>query len=151
MKQNCTIFCTIGTAEKFLKIANDISGRRITKEGDKHNWSSLVYEQEETKMTINRMDKTAADNAFIKIIEATQSFVKGIKTSVRTNQDELINTLSTSGQLLAITVEPVFDEISEDIVYSILQASEGVLFTGNDFLNEEGGLILNLDGNSDSV
>ena len=77
------------------------------------------------------------------------AFVKKIKTTHLENQDKLVNSLSTCGQLLAITVEPVFDEISEEVVYSILQAAEGVLFTGNDFLNEEGGLIMDIDGHSE--
>ena len=62
MKQKCTIFCTTGTADNFLKIANEISARKISKEGDNHDWSSLVYRMEDTRMTINRMDKSAPDN-----------------------------------------------------------------------------------------
>ena len=146
MKQKCTIFCTTGTADNFLKIANEISARKISKEGDNHDWSSLVYRMEDTRMTINRMDKSAPDNGLAQVIEATQTLVKKIKTDHSENQNALVDSLSKCEQLLAVTVEPVFDVISEEIVYSILEASDGVLFTGHDFLDQEGCLILDMDG-----
>lgn len=149
MKQNCTLFCTKGSAEKIQKLANDISGRRVKIDGEKQTWSNLVYQFKQTKMTMVRMQEDKDDDSFSKLLDATITFVNKIKTEQLENQASLVTALSNCTLVLAVTVEPEFDEISEDIVYSLLEVGAGVLFTGDSFLNAEGGLVLDTEGKSE--
>jgi hypothetical protein len=149
MAQNCTLYCTTGSAEKFIRLANDVSGRRVKADDEKQTWQQMVYQFKDCKMTINRMDSDDADNKLAELKKATQSFVQSINTESKDNQIALANAIGQTQQVLAVTVEPEFDELSEDIVFSLLEAGEGVLFTGNEFLNIQGGLVLDIEGNSE--
>ncbi len=149
MTQNCTLFCSAETAEQLLKIAVEAAqSNNLEVEGDKQNWLAFRFKNAEMSMIVKRLQKES-DEQFAGIQEAILSFVKEIDTKHQENQSNLVNLLAKCTQLFPITVEPIFDETSEDIVFEMMEAGQGVLFTGNEFLNFEGGLVLDIEGSSE--
>jgi|GEM_PF-4970040 len=155
MPQNCTLYCLADNPEQLIKQVTQLAqDQQFDIEGEENSWLAFRYLSEQTCMITNRMTKEDGDESFLKLTANTVSFICAIEhdtknTQAEENQADLIKHINQSTQVLAVEVDNDFDEISEEILFSIAKISQGIIFTGNEFLNDEGGLILDIDGHSD--
>ena len=155
MSINCSLYCLKNSPLEVLEMARAIvKSDKIDVHGDEDNWLAFRYQQDKTTLIVDRMNKDKVDVGFAELIENTKSFVSSIDTKNTQVQSELIKHINKSTQVLAfeLDIEDVtFDEISEEILFSIAAKANAVIFTGNEFLNIKGGLIFDVEGTSEEA
>ena len=155
MSINCSLYCLKNNPLESLEVARAIiKSGNIDVHGDEDNWLAFRYQQDKTTLIVDRMNKDKADVGFVELIENTQSFISSIETQNTLVQSELIKHINNTTQVLAfeLDIEDVtFDETSEEILFSIAAKANAIIFTGNEFLNIEGGLIFDVEGTSEEA
>lgn len=154
MSQNCSLYCLDNNPEKVLdSVRTLVKHHQLEIEGDETDWKAFRYQSSKVTMIINRLQGTSAGDSFSELVENTYSFVNSIESSNQGNKTELLQHINASIQILAVEVDTeetdCFDEDCEDILFTIAENLNGVLFTGNEFLNIKGGLVLDVEGHSD--
>ena len=150
MTQNCTIYSLSESAIDLVDSIKKIAPKEtLTINGGNDNWSTVEYTSNEASMIVNRMVSVTLDDEFTTLVTSTHGFVQQITSKNTETQNELLNVIQSSKQILGIAADPQFDECAEDIVFALVGCGKSVIFTGNTFLNSEGGLILDVEGNSE--
>jgi len=150
MAVNCTIYSLVTDVGRILDTAKVIVGENnLSVMGAPKAWEYFEYRSDEVSLVVNRMWKTAAGSDFSDLVNSTYSFVKAISSEDEGRQNALLELLASSEQVFGIVVEPEFDEAAEEVVFMLARCGGGVIFTGNEFLNVEGGLVLDIEGNSE--
>jgi hypothetical protein len=155
MSINCSLYCLNNNPEESLNIAREIiKSGQIEVHGEEGNWLAFRYQLDKATLIVDRMNKEKSDVGYLELIDNTQSFVSSIDAKNLRMQSELINHIKNTVQILAfeLDIEGVtFDEISEEILFSIAAKANAVIFTGNEFLNVKGGLVLDVEGTSEEA
>ncbi len=153
MSINCSLYCLNNNPVEVLDVVRSIAkSEQIEVHGDDDNWLAFRFQQDRITLIVDRMNKHKADVGFSELIENTESFVSSIETKNTQVQSELVNHVNKSIQVLAfeLDIEDVtFDQVNEEILFSIAEKTKAVVFTGNEFINREGGLIFDVEGNSE--
>lgn len=149
MSLNCSVFCVKNEPETLLEKIKSGEGYSYSVVGAENAWISIEIKTGESSMVVTRLDSDTAVGEFDDLVDSTLLFAESTNAQSKANQQQLVDALNGCTQILGITVEPDFDEICEDLLFSLVDQAHGVVFTGNLFLNVEGGLVLDMEGNSE--
>ena len=154
MPLNCSLYCLINNPESVIGVVRGMTEpHQLDVDGIDNDWLAFRVHSGLATMVVKRLYATNRDESFTQLITNTQSFVGAIASKHVSVQAELIEHLSRVTQILAFEVDckhgDRFDEKSEDILFEIVNTSKGIILTDNEFFNAEGGLILDVAGESD--
>ncbi len=149
MPLNCSVFCIKNNPAEI--IANIKSGTEYSFNinEEENTWISIEIKTSDATMIITRLDSDTAVGEFDDLVDSTLLLAESIDCDHSENKAELLHALHGCTQILGITIEPDFDEICEELLFSLVDICQGVVFTGNLFLNVQGGLVLDIEGNSE--
>ncbi len=150
MNQSCSLYCISNNPEQILITAKSVAREeKIEVEGSANDWKAFRFQSEETTMIVRLLQNVNENSEGIELVKNTKSFINTIETENKINQNELLDVISKTTQVLIIEIDAGLDEIGEDILFAMAKVASGIIYTGNEFLNIEGGLILDVEGNSD--
>lgn len=149
MSLNCSVFCIKNDPAAVLNRLKNGEDYSFSIIGSEDAWLSIEIKTSEATMIISRLDSDTAVGEFDDLVGSTLLFAESAQSNNQANQSQLVDALNSCTQILGVTVDPDFDEVCEDLLFSLVDLTQGVVFTGNLFLNVEGGLVLDMEGNSE--
>ncbi|MCG8669393.1 MAG: hypothetical protein MI867_08250 [Pseudomonadales bacterium] len=149
MSLNCSVFCVKNDPAVVLEKVKSLSNVEVSIVGEESSWLSVEVATGEATMVITRLDSDTAVGEFDDLVDSTLLFAESAPSQNDDNKEQLIEALNGCTQILGVTVDPDFDETCEDLLFALVDSAHGVVFTGNLFLNVQGGLVLDMEGNSE--
>ena len=147
MTENCTIYC-IRPCPSVRECVRDIFP--ITKLVEKDG--SLIIEGTGGTLRISSKQFEQQGDEFSRLVYTTMVHFEWIKTAAESAKARLLTHVGDTKCILGIVADPEFDadERFNQAVFAIAKACNGIVFNGYEMLDENGILILDNDGKSES-
>jgi hypothetical protein len=147
---NCTIYANTATPEHLINVITAIVDvESLSMELDGENWSAIQHQSESVNFLVRRLNRASTGEQFSNLILTTYQYIENIQSDAVTNKSQLLEKIAGSTVILSIVAEPEFTETAEDLVFELAKAANGIVFTGDAFFNDEGGLVLDIEGTSE--
>jgi len=150
--EQCTVFakenCYSGTFDRVRAISTTAVGVV----GDAGRWSRLTVRRPKATLTLNGLESRSPGDKLSGILLGVTNYVRNIRTLQKERQKALLKKLLACEFAIGCVAAPDFssEPSYEECIYEIARMTKGVIFTGSEFLDSEGRVILDSEGGGDA-
>jgi len=147
MTENCTIYCT-GPRPSIKECVRAIfTCTNVAEDGE-----SLVIQGTGGTLRISSKKFEQQGDEFSRLVNTTCVHFEQIETTAQSAKARLIAHVENTECILGVVADPEFDadERFNQAVFAIAKACDGVVFNGYEVLDQNGILLLDNDGKSES-
>lgn len=150
MADKCTLFCRRDDPDGILHLAHVILSDIDRLEYDA-DLSLLTITQGSARLQASRRSPDQPGDGFSRLISWMHNFVRKIDTPAAASQQTLLDHIAACRAVVGVVAEPDFEAIAttNDLIFGMAHALDGVIFTGSSLLDSAGRLVLDQDGSSE--
>jgi hypothetical protein len=147
MTENCTIYCTKPCSSVIERVRQLFFDTQIVEEA-----SSLTMRGRGGSLRISSKKFEHEGDEFSSLVLSSYFHFDQIKTAAHSAKAKLLAHIEDSKCILGIVADPAFDsdERFNQVVFSIAKLYNGVVFNGYEALDQDGILLLDNEGKSES-
>lgn len=115
-------------------------------EGFPTDWSSLVVRKGKASLAFSVMRFVEAQDPFCCEVLHLANLARNAEGVPKKKRDKVEKFVASAEMILGVVGTPRLDSIErgEDAIYSVAETIEGIVFTGSEFLDPDGNVLLTL-------
>ena len=139
MAENCTIYCK---NKNLAEVARLVRGHFPSSVANPANdeWESMVAHGTDGSIRISAKWLHERGDEFCRLLLSTGAYIDGLVSNTPAKRKEVMSHVIASQVVFGVVVEPEFDsdERYNEVVFSIANELDGIIFNGHEMLDANG-------------
>lgn len=151
MSDTCTIFCLNSNLEQIISIAKKNTSGEIEVISNGQTWEKIVVTNGGHQLSLSNLFRKEPGDKFSKLILSTHNHFRNIETTADAQKQLILNHVTDTQAIIGVVGEPTFSESDHhfELIFGIAKDFNGIIFNGNEMLDDAGYIILSNDGTTE--